>query len=507
MVNLSVIRRPSPRYANEITVNEDVTDILENPEESWSTLSLKLHRVADFVRPDDFSKSTILGKKDGFMKPFRDVLETYNILYESSDWGIDGEFGIETLGDNPFQLRSDVYKDPSFAEKISIKPSDNVIVIGDLHSGLQSLVHIIDDLVDREILSDDLELKKGYYIVLLGDLVDRGALGLEILHILMRIKVINFQNVIILNGNHDDISFNISQAFGTELETQLEHKKDIDLVVNVTTHFPTVLFMYFSENDEWIQLNHGGIHETYEPIEFIESHYDFHFHGFDDGNNLKYGGLRWTDFNGNITGIEPSSRGGDIKVYGTLATEDYLKRNNLKSIIRGHQEITSFMAMTRSNGSIRDLKGISGKVEQFGMKIIPPNHWKKVSQTGWETIKLVNAFDDFSVFTSSTANRARNLGMNVYIELTSSRGDFFESQRNLKQNMNEFENFTKELGLYEEFMFMIHTHFGVSKELSSEQMKNWEYTINFMKSAQEEFGFRFYDWLVLNSYNSIFTSS
>ena len=72
--------------------------------------------------------------------------------------------------------------------------------------------------------------------------------------------------------------------------------------------------------------------------------------------------------------------------------------------------------------------------------------------------------------------------------------------------MNDFENFTKELGLYDEFMFMIHTPFGVSKELSNEQMENWEYTINFMKSAQEEFGFRFYDWFVLNSYNSIFTS-
>ena len=299
----------------------------------------------------------------------------------------------------------------------------------------------------------------------------------------MRIKVINFQNVIIINGNHDDISFSISQAFGTELETQLEHKKDIDLVVDVTTHFPTVLFMYFSETNEWIQLNHGGIHETYEPIEFIESHYDFHFHGFDNGNKLKFEGLRWTDFNGNITGIEPSSRGGDIKVYGTLATEDYLKRNNLRSIICGYQEITSVIAMTRSNGSDRDLKTITGRVEKAGMKIIPPNHWKKVSENGWEIIKLVNAFDDFSVFTSSTANRARNLGMNVYMELSSSREDFLESQRNLKQNMNEFENFTKELELYEEFMFMLHTSFGVSKELSSEQMNNWEYTMNFMKSC------------------------
>jgi len=115
-----------------------------------------------------------------------------------------------------------------------------------------------------------------------------------------------------------------------------------------------------------------------EPIEFIESHYDFHFHGFDDGNNLKYGGLRWTDFNGNINGIEPSPRGGETKVYGKLATEDYLKRNNLKSIIRGHQEITSFMAMTRSNGSDRDLESIPGRIEKNGMKIIPPNHWKKV---------------------------------------------------------------------------------------------------------------------------------
>ena len=41
MVNLSVIRRPSPKYANEITVNEGVTDILENPEAvSYTHLTL-----------------------------------------------------------------------------------------------------------------------------------------------------------------------------------------------------------------------------------------------------------------------------------------------------------------------------------------------------------------------------------------------------------------------------------------------------------------------------------
>ena len=499
MVNLSIIRKPSPRYANNISVNEDVGDFLESYEEPWDTLSTKLHKVADFVRPDDFGKSTILGKNANFMKPFREALDTYSVLYDSSDWCVDdGDMGsLVDLENNPFKLRGQgSLSDPSFSERVYMQDGSKIIVIGDLHSGLHSLVQIIDDLVYRGILSNDLELKKGYFIVMLGDLLDRGGLGLEIIHIVFRIKVINFHNMIIINGNHEDVSMYSRGGFSDELNSQIDSDDDKNIISSVLTHLPSVVFAYINETNEWLQFNHGGIESTYDPIDFIESSYDYHFHGFDDGHDLKHMGLRWNDFNGDIDGIGPSSRGSNVYQYGKLATEDYLKRNNLAGIVRGHQELTHFMAMKRCTGSSRDLE----RFHKVGMYHIPSNHWKKVNEKGWETINMVNAFDDISVVTSSTANRARDLGMNVYMELTNPVTDFKDAQDVMRSRMNEFEEFAKDLELLDELKFMINSNIGSTMRLTPDKLLNWNYMIKFMKDSQDDYAYNFYEWFLLNSY-------
>ena len=499
MPNITVIRKPSPRYANNISKNEDVGQILETQDEPWSTLGPKLHKVADFVPSSDFtSKSTVLGKDENFMKPFRDAIDTYNILYDSSEWTNFDENGIlEPLEASPFRLRGDdMFLDPSFSEKISIPSSGKVIVIGDLHSGLQSLVQIIDDLVTREILSDDLQLKNGYTIIFLGDLLDRGGLGLEISHIVFRLKVINFQSIIIINGNHEDESMHSRGGFTEEATSQLS-EKDRDLVFSLLTYLPTVVFMHLLDTDEWIQLNHGGIEPDYEPLSFIKSSFDYHLHGFDNGGlDLMFMGLRWNDFSGHVDGIGNSSRGERVFEYGKKATEEYLERNKLIGIIRGHQELTHFMALQRTNGSMRGLSPI----EEVDMLTIQPNHWKNLLETGWEHIPLINTFKDFSVLTTSTANRARNLGMNVYLELTNSRDDFSNAQREIRKNEEDFIGFVKEIQILEEFQFMMFAGFGQKNDISEEKLANWNFTIDFMKEAQKDYAYKFFNWFILDSY-------
>lgn len=498
MVNLTVHRKVSPRYANEISVNEQVNDYLEIPDEKWSTLSLKLHRVADFVPPDDFGKSTILGRNDNFMKPFREAIETYGILYDSSEWRNTNPF-FDMEESNPFKLRGDnVLLDPSFSEKVSVL-STKIIVIGDLHSGLQSLVQILDNLVDREILSDDLKLKNGYHIVFLGDLIDRGGLGLDILHIVFRMKVINFQNMTIINGNHEDTSMFTRGGFGNELETQINNEHDKNLIRSLLTYLPSVVFMYLQDSDEWLQLNHGGIEPEYNPKEFIESDFDFHFHGFDDGHDLIYMGLRWNDFNGNVKRVGPSSRGSRVLEYGKKATEDYLKTNNLSGIIRGHQELSHFMALQKTNGSFREMH----RLEDVEMLVIPDDHWKLVHKTEWESIPIVHIFDDISVVTSSSANRARDLGMNVYMEISNSREDFSRAQENIRPRINEFRVFTDNLEMTEEFNFISTANFNQFKTVVAQQFENWKTMIIYLKQEQEQFKYGFYDWFILDSYNMI----
>jgi len=499
MVNLTVHRKVSPIYANNISENEQVGGILEVDDERWSILSPQLHQVADLVSPNDFGKSTILGRNSNFMRPFDEAMITYDSLYRESSWQSDSPVGDDNP--NPFiQREDDILLDPSFSEKIFIPSGNKIIVIGDLHSGLQSLVQILDDLVHRGILSDTLELKSGYFIVFLGDLVDRGALGLDILHIVFRMKVQNFQNVYIINGNHEDVSLYNRGSFGEEISTQIVKPDDIFKIQSLLTYLPSVIFAHMSESGEWIQMNHGGIEPAYNPRGFIESDNDYDFHGFDFDGDLFFMGLRWNDFSGDfLAGIGTSSRGEGVFEYGKLATESYLRNNNLSGIVRGHQELTHFMALQRTDGSQREL--IDFKI---GMSVIPEDHWKsKNMETQWEKIPLVNVFDDFSVLTSSSANRARKLNMNVYLEITNPKTDFVNAQEEITNKFSEFLRFAGELDIIELFEFIINARFGEVIYVDENKFREWKDVISHLKEEQEEAGFEFYNWFILDEYNFI----
>jgi len=489
MVNLTVHRKESPRFANNISVNEQVSDYLEIIDEGWKELSLKLHNVADYVSSNDFGKSTILGRNENFMRPFNDAILTYESLYNESSW----------INENPFIKRKDVLTDPSFSEKIDVPMGYKIIVIGDLHSGLQSLVQIIDNLVEKGILSNNLELKHGYLLIFLGDLIDRGGLGLDILHIVFRIKVLNFQNMFIINGNHEDVSMYNKGGFGHELSTQILNQEHVIKIQSLLTYLPSVIFAFLNDSSEWLQFNHGGIEPEYNPREFMESDFDYHFHGFDIGHDLVYMGLRWNDFNGNVRGLGLSSRGSNVFEYGKDATERYLSENNISGIIRGHQELTHFMALQKTNGSSRDMQVID-KVE---MLTIPENHWKQKFKTGWESIPIANIFDDFSVVTSSSANRARNLGMNVYMEISNSKSDFHNAQQEINRNLDHYTVFADELQILDIFNFMVTANFGQFIDLEEDKLGNWNNIIEYLKENQSAFEFEFYNLFLLESYNII----
>ncbi|MFH1462022.1 MAG: metallophosphoesterase family protein [bacterium] len=122
--------------------------------------------------------------------------------------------GINLLSNDLFDqednLKNDVWypslslSDNSFlyAQK-SDEDKSKVIVIGDLHGNYDALSKIIQDLIKRKILAQDLVIKDGYKIVTLGDYIDRGSESLQTVMFLMILKIINPQNYIMLKGNHE----------------------------------------------------------------------------------------------------------------------------------------------------------------------------------------------------------------------------------------------------------------------------------------------------------------
>ena len=91
--------------------------------------------------------------------------------------------------------------------KMILEKNSKIIYFGDYHSSVHSLITSIKNLKKKGILDDRYKLQEDYYIVFLGDLVDRGPYGIELLYIVLLLFLINNEDgyrLIILNGNHEE---------------------------------------------------------------------------------------------------------------------------------------------------------------------------------------------------------------------------------------------------------------------------------------------------------------
>lgn len=96
------------------------------------------------------------------------------------------------------------YRHP-YAQKLDIAPDSHIVVFGDMHGSIHSYVRNLWRLVEMGFLDEQLQItdSKGY-MILLGDLVDRGRYSVEVLFLSMLLKLNNPDKVFIIRGNHED---------------------------------------------------------------------------------------------------------------------------------------------------------------------------------------------------------------------------------------------------------------------------------------------------------------
>lgn len=406
-MSLELYRAIRPQFSN--SHEEYVGNILEEPISSWSYISQILKTLPDSVQENN--ELTFLGSGPEFMKPFVDMTSAYTSLYENSKWGtiLNGK-----CVEYPKKVFDDSKRDPSFAQKVEISDKDTVIFIGDIHSSIQSFIDVMDSLLTRNIIDDKMVLKEGYHVIFLGDIFDRGPWGLDILNIIMQFKMKNMERCIINSGNHEDKGMysHGHNGTGVEMVKQLDNAYDVEFVDNLMLFLPSVVFLKMG--NKWYQCCHGGIEESYNPKAFLESQFEFDFHGYDEGRKLFHMGLRWTDFNLKVEGVANSSRGGGVKKYGMEETNMYLEGNGLSGIIRGHQDMTHFLLLPRTRKAIRGFD-----VDHDDGMVFPDDYPIGSLDSDWERIIIPHIFETFLVVTTSTANRARDLGYSSYLEFKS----------------------------------------------------------------------------------------
>lgn len=238
-------------------------------------------------------------------------------------------------------------------QQLKINDETKIILFGDFHGSFHTFFRLLCRLHRYGILDlNTLKINDPYKIIFLGDILDRGMYALDILNIIFKLITINNkepenQRIIFNRGNHENFDQYLYDFLTDRLDTPTtgnEIKKKIN-IDHENYEFIVKLNLLFSALPSAVIINnqnkykywccHGGF-----PPDLVINLKDNIFTLINNITDAK--DIRWSDFGlpdvTNTVPFGPSGRGETLKKYGMKGTLDFLERNSINYIIRGHQD-------------------------------------------------------------------------------------------------------------------------------------------------------------------------
>lgn len=228
---------------------------------------------------------------------------------------------------------------------INVPDNTKIIVMGDQHGSLHSFFRIFIRLRIQGIIKQDFKLLQDYKIIFLGDIIDRGNFGIEIMYIILKLITVNNTgnpnnlrslNVILNRGNHEETATFHMYGFFGEITKKFPNTSGdiIKKFINLYSYCPSAIILKHKKINYW--LCHGGfniedaVYPTHKII--VENNKCIYR---DIGNNPSQ--IRWNDFvNVDVNSI--SHRTNSTYNIGTNTLSNFLLINNINFIIRGHTD-------------------------------------------------------------------------------------------------------------------------------------------------------------------------
>ncbi|MEX0671750.1 MAG: metallophosphoesterase family protein [Candidatus Babeliales bacterium] len=167
-----------------------------------------------------------------------------------------------------------------FSEKLIVPVNAIVALRGDLHGDVHALMAQLVSLAEMGYLDPQDPFKiinKKFYMVFLGDYVDRGLYGIEVLYTLLRLKIANPEQVFLIRGNHEDVALN-SAFLEHGFIHELCHKYGIDYynqrqltIARMYDLMSVVLYLGCQTGTftSYLQCCHGGMESGYDPYDLL----------------------------------------------------------------------------------------------------------------------------------------------------------------------------------------------------------------------------------------------
>jgi hypothetical protein len=250
------------------------------------------------------------------------------------------------------------------------------IIMGDLHGSFATFVRILLRLKIMNIIDENSKLKENYNIIFLGDFVDRGIYGYEIVILIFKLKLINPNNIHINRGNHEEEHTNSKYGLEEQMLVQFGNTDLHNKLNESFNYFHSALLIKNPHNNKYIYLAHGGLplnsngtlyNNWIKPENTIINDSDI-------SRGRGPNSIRWSDFNNTADDSEINySRGGNSYYIGQNILNQV--KPQIELIIRGHEDrVTNTKILSKNNentkkySSYRSFKNINTNNEKLDCK-------------------------------------------------------------------------------------------------------------------------------------------
>lgn len=310
-----------------------------------------------------------------------------------------------------------------------------ILTVGDIHGSFMSLLRLMRRWVLEGKMSEEFMLAPGYFLVCIGDYVDRNLYSTECLFLLVMIALKNYGKVALLRGNHEAIEINMDfmnygiYAFYKELE--IKYRSSLQDIFVVLKKFYDLLPLthYVVCGDTRLQFVHAGIEPKFSPkalllreVPVVSIHKNHLQRPLD---HARFSNYLWMDVlhldterrgllendNGCMLIEESlasrlfsaSSRGSGVFCADVFAVRRILEMQLVHALIRGHQDSIAVLALSKN-------RYIAGGKDDPNT----PIDWKELVPDQNPTI-LMHQHEP--IFTTSTSTAQSKLDSEGYIEI------------------------------------------------------------------------------------------